>query len=278
MPARRALGVLREELAQQRRVDRAGAQRVDAHAAARELDAQLARHRQHAALGGGVGDLRGRRAHHRDERRRVDHRAAGRVVGQQVRDAVLAAQEDADLRLTSCTRCQASSVVSRTEASSFGRDAGVVEQHVDRARTRSRTRAYMSMTCCSSVTSTLSDRSPGRAGEQVDADDGRALAREQLGGRGADPAAAPVITQTLPVETPLMCPRRVVDRLDLGVGVERVRPELAPVAGLLEAAERRRSRAPSVFELIDRIRRSRSRAQTRSARAPSRVQTEPESP
>ena len=53
------------------------------------------------------------------------------------------------------------------------------------------------------------------------------------------PLAAPVTMQTLPSSRPIS-PRRVVDRLGLGVGVERVRPELAAVAGLLEAAERRR--------------------------------------
>src|SRR3712207_7897481 len=51
------------ELAQQRGVDRPRAQRVDAHVLARELHAELARQRQHTALGRGVGDLRGRRPH-----------------------------------------------------------------------------------------------------------------------------------------------------------------------------------------------------------------------
>ena len=85
-PARRALGVLGEQLAQQRRVDRAGGERVDAHALARELDAHLARHREHAALGGRVGDLRGRGAERRDERGGVDDRSAAAL--EQVRDAV----------------------------------------------------------------------------------------------------------------------------------------------------------------------------------------------
>src|SRR6202035_2344410 len=51
------------------------------------------------------------------------------------------------------------------------------------------------------------------------------------------PPLAPVTTQTLFWSLTLSsC--RVVDRLDLGVGVERVRAELATVAGLLEPAER----------------------------------------
>ena len=95
-----------------------------------ELDAQLAGHRQHAALRRGVGDLRGGRAHHRDERGGVDHRAA--AARQQVRDPVLAAEEhaaqvgrlDALLRLQ--RRLEHRGVVGR-------RDAGVVEQHVDPA-------------------------------------------------------------------------------------------------------------------------------------------------
>src|SRR5579875_618156 len=80
------------ELAQERRVDRSRAERVDADAALGELDAELPREGEHAALGGGVGDLRGGGAHDRDERRGVDDRAAAAV--EQVRDAVLAAQED----------------------------------------------------------------------------------------------------------------------------------------------------------------------------------------
>ena len=53
------------------------------------------------------------------------------------------------------------------------------------------------------------------------------------------PLAAPVMTHTLPCE-PAISLRRVVDGLDLGVVVERVRAELAAEARLLEAAERRR--------------------------------------
>ena len=71
----RPLGILGEQLLQQRGVHRSGAQRVDPDALPGELHAELARHRQHAALGCGVGDLRRRRAHHRDERRGVDDRA-----------------------------------------------------------------------------------------------------------------------------------------------------------------------------------------------------------
>jgi hypothetical protein len=91
-PPRRLLRVVGVELAQQRRVDRAGAERVDAHAAPRELHPELARQRQHAALRRRVGDLRRRRAHDRHERGGVDHRAAAGL--QQVRDPVLAAEED----------------------------------------------------------------------------------------------------------------------------------------------------------------------------------------
>ena len=55
--AGRLLRVVGVELLEQRRVDRAGAQRVDAHAAACELHPELAREREHAALRRGVGDL-----------------------------------------------------------------------------------------------------------------------------------------------------------------------------------------------------------------------------
>ena len=90
-PPRRALGVLGEQFLQQRRVHRSGAQRVDPDALARVLHAELARHRQHAALGRGVGDLRRRRSHHRDERRGVDDRALLR--GHHVPQRGLAAEE-----------------------------------------------------------------------------------------------------------------------------------------------------------------------------------------
>ena len=91
-PARGLLRVLGEQLLEQRRVDRARAERVHADAAARELHAELARHRQHPALRGRVGDLRDGGAHHRHERGGVDDRPA--AVVEQVRDAELAAEED----------------------------------------------------------------------------------------------------------------------------------------------------------------------------------------
>ena len=56
-------------------------------------DGELAAHREHRAFRGRVGDLRGGRADDRDERGDVDHRAAAAL--EQVRDAVLAAEEDA---------------------------------------------------------------------------------------------------------------------------------------------------------------------------------------
>jgi hypothetical protein len=55
--------------------------------------------------------------------------------------------------LTSCTRCHASSDVSSTDASSGGAIPASLNSTSMRPSS-SRTRAYMSMTCCSSVTST----------------------------------------------------------------------------------------------------------------------------
>ena len=51
------LGVLGEQLLEQGGVDRARAERIDAYVAAGELNPQLARQGEHAALGRGVGDL-----------------------------------------------------------------------------------------------------------------------------------------------------------------------------------------------------------------------------
>ena len=129
-PARRALGILGEQLLQQRRVHRSRAQRVDPDALPRVLHAELARHRQHAALGGGVGDLRRRRAHHRDERRGVDDRALLR--GHHVPQRGPAAQVH---RLEVDVLHPLPGVAARWSRSSRRRagDAGVVERDVDRA-------------------------------------------------------------------------------------------------------------------------------------------------
>ena len=85
-------GSLAKSSCEQRRVDRPRAQRVDPHPLASELHAELARHGEHAALGGGVADLARRRPHDGDERRGVDDRPP--AAGEQVRERVLAAQVD----------------------------------------------------------------------------------------------------------------------------------------------------------------------------------------
>ena len=128
--ARGPLGVLGEQLLEQRGVHRAGAQRVDAHALAGELHAELAGHREHAALGRGVGDLRGRRAHHRDERRGVDDRAA--LLLEHVGQRGLAAQVDAGQ--VDLLHPPPGLEVGVEDRVVVGRaDAGVVEGDVDRA-------------------------------------------------------------------------------------------------------------------------------------------------
>ena len=183
-PPRRLLRVVGVELAQQRRVDRAGAERVDAHAAARELDPELARQRQHAALRRRVGDLRRRRAHHRHERGGVDHRAAAGL--QQVRDAVLAAEED---RLQVDVLHPLPRLLGGVEDGGVvgGGDAGVVEQHVDRPELRAHARVQLAdLVLVGDV-----DRErevAGRVVGEVDADDGGALVLEALDARRADPA------------------------------------------------------------------------------------------
>src|SRR3954466_8828613 len=49
--------IVAEDVQEQRRLDRARAERVDADVLARELDCQLAAHREHGALRRRVGDL-----------------------------------------------------------------------------------------------------------------------------------------------------------------------------------------------------------------------------
>src|SRR6185369_11956003 len=85
--------VLVEDPHEERRLHRAGAERVDADALAGELDGQLATHREDRSFGGRVGDLGGGGAEYGHERGDVDDRAAARL--EEVRDAVLAAEVDA---------------------------------------------------------------------------------------------------------------------------------------------------------------------------------------
>jgi hypothetical protein len=71
-------GRVGEQLREQRRVDRARAQRVAPNPAAGVLDGDFAGHGEDGALRRGVGGLRRRRPQPRDERRDVDDRAAAR--------------------------------------------------------------------------------------------------------------------------------------------------------------------------------------------------------
>src|SRR5271167_5016039 len=140
-------------------------------------------------------------------------------------------------RLTSCTRSQAASVVSSTEPSSAGEMPALLTSTSMRPNSASAS-AYIALTCCSSVTSTFSDMSPGAPSERSTPTT-RAPSRWNTATVAAPiPPEAPVTTHTL-LSSLMRSPRCVVDGLDLGVGVERVRPELTAVAGLLEAAERR---------------------------------------
>lgn len=87
----RPLRVLGEQFLEQRGVDRPRAQGVDPDPVAGELHPQLARHRQDPALGRGVRDLRGGRAHPGHEGRRVDDGAL--ALGAHIGDRRLAAEE-----------------------------------------------------------------------------------------------------------------------------------------------------------------------------------------
>ena len=99
-----------------RGVHRSRAQGIDADTVAGELHTELPRHGQDAAFAGGVGDLRGGRAQHRHERSGVDDRTARSSMW------VMAyfEQRYTDVRLTSCTRRQASTPVVKIESSSGG--------------------------------------------------------------------------------------------------------------------------------------------------------------
>src|SRR4051794_36913580 len=151
-----------------------------------------------------------------------------------------------DSRLTRCTRCQASSDVSSTETSSSGEMPALLKRTWI-APYSSRTRAYIARTASSSVTSQASARSPTPSSRRSTPATVAPSAPNRRALSAPIPLAAPVMTQTLPARRPpLRCSAvgtgsgRIEDRLDLGVVVERVRAQLAAVARLLEAAERRR--------------------------------------
>ena len=121
-------GVSSVQVEEQRGLHRPRAQRVHPDPLTRKLSGELPAHRQDRTLGCRVRDLRRCGAHERHERRDVDHRAAPAL--EQVRDPVLAAEEDA-LRvhvldaLPDLHRCLQNGRVL------VGRDAGVVVQDVD---------------------------------------------------------------------------------------------------------------------------------------------------
>src|SRR4249919_48774 len=85
--------VVAEDREEERRLDRAWAEGVHADPLTRELHAELLAHREHGPLRRRVRDLRGRRAQDGDEGSDVDHRPSSPL--EQVRDPVLAAEEDA---------------------------------------------------------------------------------------------------------------------------------------------------------------------------------------
>src|SRR5271155_3109901 len=142
-------------------------------------------------------------------------------------------------RLTSWTCSHAASVVSSTEPSSAGEMPALLTSTSMRPNSAT-VSAYIAPTCCSSVTSTFSDMSPGAPSDRSTPTT-RAPSRWNTATVAAPiPPEAPVTTHTL-LSSLMRSPRRVVDGLDLGIGVERMRAQLAAVAGLLEAAEGRRN-------------------------------------
>ena len=100
-------------------------------------------------------------------------------------------------RLTSCTRCQASSEVSSTEASS----AGLIPALLKRTSIRpssSLARAYMPRTCSSSATSAWSASSPSEPGSRSTPTTLAPSAANRRAASAPMPLAAPVITHTFP--------------------------------------------------------------------------------
>src|SRR3954447_3679030 len=158
-----------------------------------------------------------------------------------------------EVRLTSCTRRQASSSVSRIESSSGGEMPALLNS-TSRPPKRSIAAAYIARTSSALVTSARTNSPPISSACAVppassrsatttcapSAANRRALARPI-------PLAAPVMTVTFPSSLPATAPPLgpspslgcEEDVLHVGEGVQRVRPQLAAEAGLLHPAERR---------------------------------------
>src|SRR3954447_16801931 len=149
-------------------------------------------------------------------------------------------QKKTDFTFTACTRSHTSTSVSSTEASSGGEMPALLNSTSMRSYA-ARTASYIERTASSSATSQANARST--PGESAARSTPTTIAPSSLKRRAVSapmPLAAPVMTQTLPSSRPTRsAPRCVVDGLQLGVVLERVRAELAADARLLEPAERR---------------------------------------
>src|SRR3954453_20244164 len=143
-------------------------------------------------------------------------------------------QRNTLFRFTSCTRCQASRLVSSTDTSSGGEMPALLKSTSMRPNA-SRVRAYISITASSSVTSAAIDMRPGAPSTRSTPTTIAPSSSNRRADSAPIPPAAPVITHTLPASRSAI--GRVVDGLELGVVLERVRPQLAADARLLEAAE-----------------------------------------
>src|SRR3954452_7730923 len=142
-------------------------------------------------------------------------------------------------RFTSCTRCQASTLVSSTDTSSGGEMPALLKSTSIRPNA-SRVRSYISITASSSVTSAAIAMRPGESSLRSTPTTCAPSSSNRRADSAPMPPAAPVITQTLPARrSPIGFAGRVVDGLQLGIVIERVVPELPADARLLEAAERR---------------------------------------
>src|SRR3954463_11337187 len=102
----------------------------------------------------------------------------------------------------------------------------------------SRVRPYISITASSSVTSAAIAIRPGESSVRSTPTTIAPSSSNRRAASAPMPPAAPVITHTLPARrSGIGFAGRVVDGLDLGVVLERVRAELAADTGLLEAPE-----------------------------------------
>src|SRR6478752_5089696 len=161
-------------------------------------------------------------------------------------------QRKTEVRLTSCTRRQASMPVTRMESSSGGEMPALLNAMSIRPKAPS-VASYIAATSSSDVTSAWMNRPPTSSAAAFPVSPSRSATATLAPSPASRRAVASPMPLPPPVTTATRSSRRCMDTvipglpsflgcdedvLGLGERVQRVRPQLAAQPGLLEAAER----------------------------------------